>query len=171
MTARHLPRRSQQGVAAIEFAFVLLTLVLALYGIATFGTVFYTQQVLARAAEDGVRVSRILPELATVSGAGSATPAALAAAQDRVSDAVIDSLTRSLIVPGTHATDATTRRNWVSSQVSVTVTVPQPATSVSVVVAYPYASSGVFPHIPLLDASTWIPEELRSHARIAVAPI
>ena len=50
------PALRQRGVAAIEFALVLMALLLLLYGLATFALVIYTQHVLTRAAEDGARV-------------------------------------------------------------------------------------------------------------------
>lgn len=49
-------RALQEGIAAIEFAFVFVILFLLLYGLVTFGSAFYTTQVLTRAAEDGARV-------------------------------------------------------------------------------------------------------------------
>ena len=55
-TSKGGPKASlQRGVAAIEFALVFSVLFLAMYGIATFGAVFYIQQVVSRAAEDGAR--------------------------------------------------------------------------------------------------------------------
>lgn len=53
---QHEIRTRQRGVAAIEFAFVLISLLLFLYGIATVGLAIYTQHVLTRSAEDGARV-------------------------------------------------------------------------------------------------------------------
>lgn len=50
------PALRQRGVAAIEFALVLMALLLLLYGLATFALVIYTQHMLTRAAEDGARV-------------------------------------------------------------------------------------------------------------------
>ena len=48
-------RKQQLGIAAVEFALVFTLLFLALYGLITFGAVLYTQQVVARSAEDGAR--------------------------------------------------------------------------------------------------------------------
>ena len=45
----------ERGVAAIEFALVFVLLFSVLYALATFGAVFYTQQAVTRAAEEGAR--------------------------------------------------------------------------------------------------------------------
>ena len=51
----------QRGIAAIEFALVFMTIFFIIYGLATFGAVLYTQQVVSRAVEDGARaVPRLL---------------------------------------------------------------------------------------------------------------
>lgn len=47
--------RSESGVAAIELAIVLPLLVLILFGIITFGTVFYNYIVITNAAREGAR--------------------------------------------------------------------------------------------------------------------
>lgn len=48
-------RARQRGVAAIEFGIVFIALFTVLYGLATFGSVFYTRHQITRAAEDGAR--------------------------------------------------------------------------------------------------------------------
>lgn len=48
-------RTGQAGVAAIEFGLVFIGLFTLLYGLATFGSVFYTRHQITRAAEDGAR--------------------------------------------------------------------------------------------------------------------
>ncbi|QHS09980.1 TadE/TadG family type IV pilus assembly protein [Sinimarinibacterium sp. NLF-5-8] len=57
-TARHC---AQKGAAAIEFAFILPLLLVMLYGIVTFGDLFYTQMTLSRAVGDGARAVTLLP--------------------------------------------------------------------------------------------------------------
>lgn len=155
--------RIQRGVAAIEFAFVMMALLLVLFGLITFGAALYTQQALSRATEDGARAALVQP------GFLSGTSAELNAAKVNVANAVRETLARSLIVPGPGAGSEQARRDWVSTHVTVTVATPT-ASSVTVSVSYPYRGAGnPFPSIPVLDASTWFPETLESHATAALA--
>lgn len=142
-------KRLQQGVAAIEFAIVILVLLLALYGIATFGAVLYTQQAMARAASDAARALQSRNALATTA----------------VRDLVWDSLAKSLVTPQQHATFEE-RRQWIASH--VTVEVSRPAGSAVVTVTYPYRTNRLLPTLPMLDASRWIPDDLKSHATAAL---
>lgn len=146
MTMRSL---RQHGVAAIEFAIVILVLLLALYGIATFGAVFYTQQAMARAASDGARALQARPSLGAID----------------VQGVVWDSLAGSLVTPLAHAS-AQDRRNWIASH--VTVDVSAPAGGRTVTVTYPYRANRLLPSLPLLDASRWMPDDLRSRATTAL---
>lgn len=73
--------KRQRGVAAIEFALVFMLLFIALYGVVTFGAIFYTQQVISRAAEDGARAAMLMPD------------------QENVCHVVSASLASSLLVP------------------------------------------------------------------------
>jgi len=157
-----LQRQPQRGVAAIEFAFVLVGLLLLLFGLLTFGVVLYTQQALSRAAEDGARAALMQP--AFLAG----TPAEVNTAIDNVKNAVRESLARSLVVPGPGGRTPQGRLEWVNTH--VTVDVPPPAAStVTVTVRYPYRTAGnPFPDVPLLSASTWIPDNLESHATAAL---
>ncbi|MFA5682486.1 MAG: TadE/TadG family type IV pilus assembly protein [Hydrogenophaga sp.] len=157
-----LQRQPQRGVAAIEFAFVMVGLLLLLFGLVTFGVVLYTQQTLSRAAEDGARAALMQP--AFLAG----TPDEVNAAIDNVKNAVRDSLARSLVVPGPGGRTPQGRREWVATH--VTVDIPPPAAStVTITVRYPYRTVGnPFPDVPLLSASTWIPDILESHATAAL---
>lgn len=161
-----LQRQPQRGVAAIEFAFVMVGLLLLLFGLVTFGVVLYTQQTLSRAAEEGARAALMQP--AFLAG----TPDEVTAI-DNVKNAVRDSLARSLVVPGPRGRTPQGRREWVDEWVDtyVTVDVPPPpaASTVTVTVRYPYRTAGnPFPDVPLLSASTWIPDILESHATAAL---
>ncbi|HAJ10996.1 TadE family protein [Castellaniella sp.] len=150
------------GIASIEFAFVLVTLALILYALATFATVFYTQQALARAVEDGARAAL------RQKGFVTATPSDLADAEANVLGAVHDSLARSLIVPNPHASTEQARHTWVQTHVTVQIERPT-ASAVTVRVSYPYRGEGnPFPSVPLLDAASWIPDALNSHATAAL---
>ena len=162
-----LQRQPQRGVAAIEFAFVMVGLLLLVFGLVTFGVVLYTQQTLSRAAEDGARAALMQP--AFLAG----TPDEVNAAIDNVKNAVRESLARSLVVPGPDGRTPQERSDWVGEWVDtcVTVDVPPPpaASTVTVTVRYPYRTAGnPFPDVPLLSASTWIPDILKSHATAAL---
>lgn len=150
----------QRGVAAIEFAFVLLGLLMALYGIATFGAVLYTQQVMSRAAADGARAVQMFPRLRVATGAE------LDSAKANIQTAVQDSLTGSLIVPLAHSGTPAARRAWVEQTVGVDITMPSNALTVTV--TYPYSASRLLPWVPLLDTSQWMPDTLTSRATAAL---
>ena len=157
-----LQRQPQRGVAAIEFAFVMVGLLLLLFGLVTFGVVLYTQQTLSRAAEDGARAALMQP--AFLAG----TPDEVNAAIDNVKNAVRDSLARSLVVPGPGGRTPQGRREWVATHVTVQIERPT-ASAVTVRVSYPYRGEGnPFPSVPLLDAASWIPDALNSHATAAL---
>jgi Flp pilus assembly protein TadG len=161
-----LPRGRQRylGVAAIEFALVLTGLLLLLYGLVTFGVVLYTQQALSRAAEEGARAALMQP--AFLGG----SPTEVNTAIDHVKSAVRESLARSLVVPGPGGRTPEERRAWVDTHVVVDVPPPTGST-VKVTVRYPFRTVGnPFPHVPLLSASTWMPDDLESHAT-ATLPI
>jgi len=70
MSSRRCPPRSgQRGVAALELAMVLIPLLLLLYGIVAYGSLFWVQQTLTRAAEDGARAALQSAQLTDVHGA------------------------------------------------------------------------------------------------------
>lgn len=152
-------RSRQRGVAAIEFALVFVMLFSVLYAIATFGAVLYTQQSVTRASEEGARAVGLL------------TPAPTAADQ-RVKDAVYDSLANSLVVPVSANTSVTTRRSWIVSNVTVDVTRNDPSTPGAyiryvVTVTYPYSANQLLPAMPLVGQ--WVlPDQLRSRTTAAL---
>jgi Flp pilus assembly protein TadG len=153
-------RSAQRGVAAIEFALVFVVLFSVLYALATFGAVLYTQQTVTRASEEGARAVGLL------------TPAP-SAGDVRVKDAVYDSLAQSLVVPVSANTSVTTRRNWITSNVSVDVTRTEPGAPgayvrYTVTVSYPYSANRLLPTMPLLDISQWMPDQLRSRTTAAL---
>ncbi len=146
-------------MAAIEFALVALVLMAFLYGIATFGAVLYTQQVVARSAEDGARAVALLPVAALVD-------------EGRVRAVVLDSLSQSLVAPPAHNATQQQRLNWLDQAVTVTVLTQgvagQAGSRADVTVAYPYSQNRVLPTMPLLDTSRWMPDTLRSRATVAL---
>lgn len=144
----------QRGVAAIEFAFVFIFLFLVMYGLVTFGAIFYTQQAVSRAAEDGARAAMLLPQPPN---------------QEGVRQVVLDSLARSLVVPISANTDTASRKNWLSANVTVAPCSAVPgATSCVVTVTYLYKNNRILPSVSLLDAS-WVPDQLRGSATVALA--
>ena len=148
------PQRSQRGVAAVEFALVFGLLLTLLYGIATFGSAFYIQQAVSRAAEDGARAAPLLPSLMV--------PNSPATAVEQIKGMVRDSLAGSLIVPAANNLTPAARRSWITNEVTITVVIARPL--VTVTVSYPYSRNRVLPSIPLIDASRWMPATLNSRA-------
>lgn len=146
-------RHAQRGIAAIEFAAVLSALFIIFYGVATFGAIFYTQQVISRAAEDGVRAVATLPN-------GTAPD------PQRVRDVVYDSLASSLMVPMAMSQTTTSRRAWLAAHVQVAVATSA-SSNVTVRVSYRYSDNPLLPSIALLDASRWVPDQLSRSATIA----
>lgn len=151
---------SQRGLAAIEFAFVLMGLLLALYGIASFGIVMYTQQAMARAASDGARAVQMYPLLRTASAADLAT------ARSEIETVVWDSLSGSIIVPLAHSDTPAKRRAWLAQNMSVGVAAP--GTTLVVTVNFPYAAGRLLPWVPLIDSSQWMPATLTTRATAAL---
>ena len=143
-------RRRQRGVAAIEFAVVFSALFVLFYGIATFGALFYTQQLMARAAQDGARAMAVFPN-------GTAPDA------QRVRDVVFDALAGSPLVP---RDSAPSRRDWLAAHVDVGV-MASGAGDVTVSVSYRYSDNPLLPSIALLDASRWVPDRLVQTATLA----
>lgn len=143
-------RSHQRGVAAIEFALVFMLLFLAMYGLVTFGAIFYAQQAISRAAEDGARAAALLAQ--------PLEPA-------DVKQVVLDSLTRSLVIPASERNDPTKLANWFALNVTVTVT-PSAADKRCVVrVTYDYEKNSILPSVQVLDT---IPTQLESSATAAL---
>jgi hypothetical protein len=154
---------SQCGAAALEFALVLPIFVLLIYGLVTFGSVFYTQITLSRAAADGARA------LGMVNGISS-----FESIPDPVKDGirleVVNSLAQSIITPLGLGSLAE-RQNWLQDNVMPQVSVDQgscgggdAATGVlRVRVVYPFAQVRMLPPIqlPLIGSmDAWMPQTL-----------
>ncbi len=139
----------QSGAAVVEFAFVLPVLVLILWGLATFGSLFYTQMTLSRAAADGVR------SLGFVNGLSDfdSVPASV---KTTVQLEVVQSLALSLIAP-LGLGDYSSRLAWMEENVLPQVTVDQGACgggeavagALRVRVVYPYENLRILPPIEL----------------------
>lgn len=144
-------RRLQRGVAAIEFALIFSVLFLVLYGMATFGAVFYFQQAVSRAAEDGARAVSQLP----------ASPG-LSENDPRIVSAVRASLLDALVVPASESVSIDRRRSWIATNVTATIAVTEGTGARAVVtVTYKYSANRLLPKVP---AFGWMPDELTGRA-------
>jgi Flp pilus assembly protein TadG len=141
-------RGRQDGVAAVEFAFVLTILLALVHGIVTLGAILYLQQAIARAAEDGVRAVALMPN--------GTTPDA-----QRVSDVVFDSLAGSLMVPSPVAATFASRRAWVATHVQVAVAATGGVVTVSV--THWYSHNALMP----LASMPWVPDAMTRRATMA----
>lgn len=126
-------REFQRGIAAIEFALVLSTLLLVLYGLVSFGAVLYAQQAISRAAEDGARA---------FAGVNDPTNTANIAL---IKNIVYASLATSLVTPANAANTTAQRKAWLQDNPNVLVSV---GSSGLVTVSYPYKE---YPIIALPD--------------------
>ncbi|BEP37343.1 hypothetical protein GmRootV59_43140 [Variovorax sp. V59] len=143
--------RRQRGVAAIEFAFVFLVMILITYGITTFGAVLYIQQVVSRAAEDGARAVTMLPSK-------------LVTNDPKIQGAVYDSLAAALVVPIESNGSLAERLAWVKLNTKVNVSVGSIDRRATVSVAYDYSANRILPSLPLLDTSLWMPNDVVGQA-------
>lgn len=158
---RHGMQRQQRGIAAIEFSFVFMAMFFMIYGVATFGAVFYVQQVVSRAAEDGARA---IPMLVVPP---------LAANDSRIRDTVYDALATALIVPTSDSNSDVAKRTWIAAKATVDVALSGaagagPNTTAVVTVTYPYSANRLLPTLPFFDSSRWMPDTLRSQATAAL---
>jgi Flp pilus assembly protein TadG len=148
----------QRGIAAIEFSFVFMAMFFLIYGIATFGAVFYTQQVVSRAAEDGARAVPMM------------LSPPLSADDSRIRAAVHESLAAALVTPAS----ASSKTDWISANTTITVALEGasgggPSTTATVTVSYAYSANRLLPTLPVLDTSRWMPDILQSRA-VATIP-
>jgi len=144
-------RGNQRGIASMEFAFVFMLLFLVMYGLATFGSIFYAQQAVSRAAEDGARAAALLPQPLE---------------QASVKKVVLDSLARSLVIPASERNDPTKLANWFALNVTVTLAPCSAADKRCVVrVTYDYEKNSILPSVQVLDT---VPTQLESSATAAL---
>ena len=120
-------KRSDHGVAAVEFALVLPVLMLIVFGILNYGILLYDQSVITNAAREGARWGAINTS-AAISCSGTATGTA-----DPCQ--VANSYTAAnLITFGASATSTATATGSGTSGTTVTVTVTYPFTEIGYVV-------------------------------------
>lgn len=155
--------RRQRGAAAMEFAFVLPVLVMILYGLVTFGEVFYTQMTLSRVAADGARSLGFVRDLDT----GASIPEPV---QASVRTEVISSLALS-ILSGKLGGSYADRVTWLEANVAPQVTVDNgacageadPNGNLRVRVVYPYSNARILPviNLPMMgELGSWMPNTL-----------
>jgi hypothetical protein len=157
------PSDRQRGAAALEFALVLPIFVLLVYGLVTFGSVFYTQIALSRAAADGARA------LGMVNGISDfeSIPEPV---KEGIRLEVINSLAQSIITP-LGLGSLSERQTWLQDNVMPEISVDQgscgggdnAADVLRVRVIYPFSQVRILPPIALplfggMDA--WMPQTL-----------
>jgi Flp pilus assembly protein TadG len=143
-------RKSQSGAAALEFALILPLLILLLYGLAGFGSVFYTQMTVSRAAADGARALSLAGSVSSYGG-------------------VTEDVKTAILAP-LGLGDYTARQNWLQQNVMSQISVDNGSCGgdsasgvLRVRVQYPFSSVRMLPPITLpmvgsLDG--WMPESL-----------
>lgn len=155
--------RLTRGATAIEFALVLPIFVLILYGLITFGSAFYTQMAVSRAAEDG---ARSITYLTTAKSYASVTEAA----KTLIRTEVINSLSSSAIAPAANNASFASRRSWLESNLRTQIIVDNGACtgsntttdSLRIKFDFPYAATRILPPIELpgIGSSSWMPSTL-----------
>jgi len=145
------PRR-QRGVAAIEFALIFGVLFLGIYGLITFCGVFYVQQAISRAAEDGARAAQTFR---------SDTPVAEVQANART--AIYRSLALSMITPFSAGSLPSSKEAWLRANMAdLPPEVNLSSAEIAVKVSYPYRANPLLPPLPL--TGSWMPDRLLGKA-------
>ena len=157
--------KKQQGLAALEFAFVLPVLLLAFYGLVIFGLALYTQLAVSRAAEDAAR------SLSQLTSARQFADIPLATVE-LVKDQAIDSLAQSTIAATASNDSYSARYAWMQSNVRGTLSVDgmgcdgsagPTASVVRVRIQFPY---GLSLQSGLASIASWVPTTLTGCATV-----
>jgi len=131
----------ERGAAAVEFALVIIPLMVLVWGIICYGVMFSYRQALSQAAGEGARAAVAAPTASISSAATAAISNALSSY---------------------HQTCGTTLVCSVSSPTSGTLpngaTCPSGHTCVQVTVTFPYRSNPLIPNVPGLGIV--VPENL-----------
>jgi Flp pilus assembly protein TadG len=162
--------RREAGVAAIEFALVLPILVLVFFGLVTFGSALYTQMVVSRAAEDGVRAVSFLTSASSYANVPESVKTA-------VKTEVINSLANSTIAAGASNGSYAARQTWLQNNVLPQIVVDNgncggtatATNTLRVNVRFPYSSARILPSIdlpPFGSFSSWMPTTLTGCAML-----
>lgn len=114
-----------RGAAALEFALVLLPMMLVIWGLISYGFMFTYRQALSQAAGEGARAAVAAP----TSSITSAATGAIGSALDSYGQTCGGTLTCTVSAP-------------------TTVGCPSGHTCVTVTVSYPYRDNPIVPNIP-----------------------
>lgn len=152
----------------MEFALVFPLLFLMLYGLLTFGAVFYTQLAISRAVHDGARAVPLLP-----------TTANAATRELLIENEIIESLASASVAPVASNQTLTLRRAWLTSTLRSRITVVPAACTggsggscATITLSFPYSNADgtrLFPAISIPGiggTETWIPDTLFSAATV-----
>lgn len=156
------------GAAAVEFGLVFPLIFLMLYGLLTFGTVFYTQLAVSRAVHDGARAVALLP-----------TTANAATRELLIENEIIESLATAAVAPAASNQTLTLRRAWLTSTLRSRITVvPAACTGSSggscatITLSFPYSDADGTRLMPAIgipgvgNTGSFIPESLFSAATV-----
>lgn len=157
----------QSGAAAVEFAMAFPVVFLMLYGLITFGAVFYTQLAVTRAVADGARA---VPQLVTLSAAER---------ENGVKDQIIESLANSPVAPPTSNATLALRRAWLQAHVRSRIAVQSAACTggsggscTVITLSFPYGSGDGTRLLPAIGipgiggTESWMPDALTSAATV-----
>lgn len=161
-------RQSQRGGVALEAALVLPAMLLLLWGVVTFGAIFYTQLALTRAAEDGAITANLLRTSFGEDNAISPED------RERIEDEIINSLAASLIAPRDSNDSIEARRVWLNNlrdRILLDTSSGCGEPCLRIRIAFPYdneAGTRILPDIdlPLVGQLSWLPETLVGEATI-----
>lgn len=158
---------SQSGAAAVEFALAFPVVFLMLYGLITFGAVFYTQLAVSRAVADGARA---VPQLLTLSAAER---------EAGVKDEIIESLASSPVAPPASNGTLALRRAWLQANVRARIAVQDAACAGAsggsctvITLSFPYGNGDGTRLLPAIGipgiggTETWMPDALTSAATV-----
>lgn len=154
----------QQGAAALEFALVLPIFILIAFGLVTFGSAFYAQLAVSRAAEDAARSIGYLTTVDTYSLVSDSVKAA-------IKTEVINSLATSTIMPGSSNGSYAARKAWLETNLLSQIIVDNGSCAgagnasnvVRVRFNFPFSSTRILPPISLPGVgsfSSWMPSTL-----------
>lgn len=163
-------RRNQRGGVVLEAALVLPVMLLLLWGVVSFGAIFYTQIALTRAAEDGATAANLLRASFSEDSEFPSEDA------ERIKDEIINSLSASPIAPREHNGSIDARRTWLTTHVRDAIQVDpggdcDGARCLNVRVVFPYgngAGTRILPAIelPIVGSMNWLPDTLVGEASI-----
>ena len=154
--SRPVSRRSQSGVAAVEFALILPVLLLIVFGIINFGLYLYDKAVVTNASREGARAGIV----SVVSGNGFGTPPGCTAQTSVTSGVNTAQCVATSYVQGNLVTfDTPTLTVTATESGGGCATSPLPVGSntckLSVTVNYAFSSIGFFDFVfPTISATT-----------------